>query len=335
MNMSLIGLAEAVGCSTKKTSSAAGGEWHGPCPACGGKDRFIIQPHWQGKGRYLCRRCGRKGDTIKFCMEFMGCNFNEACNKAGKPQLMAQVGDPVRNQTFAPSQSWNKRAEVFVESANERLLKDSVVLRQISKSRGLTQYSIRRFRIGFNPVDAFPMRADWGLNGDIGSSKLCLPRGIVIPSYHQGQVSAIKIRRYDWKEGDRWPKYNQIPGSSNVMPFFGYLANQVAILVESEFDAMFLLQEIGEFCTSIALGGAGKKPDAFTSEWLDQRKLILYALDTDEAGRVQYDWWRKAFPQLRAWPANTRKSPADSFLLDGINPSQWFEEGRRYWESKL
>lgn len=39
----------------------AGREWVGPCPECGGEDRFSINPD---KGVYLCRRCEAKGDVI-------------------------------------------------------------------------------------------------------------------------------------------------------------------------------------------------------------------------------------------------------------------------------
>ncbi len=40
----------------------AGREWVGPCPECGGEDRFSINPD---KGVYLCRRCDAKGDVIQ------------------------------------------------------------------------------------------------------------------------------------------------------------------------------------------------------------------------------------------------------------------------------
>lgn len=33
-------------------------EWHGPCPTCGGTDRFIV---WRDRGNYWCRQCGLKG----------------------------------------------------------------------------------------------------------------------------------------------------------------------------------------------------------------------------------------------------------------------------------
>lgn len=37
-----------------KVAASNGGEWAGPCPFCGGKDRFRVQPE---KNRWLCRGC--------------------------------------------------------------------------------------------------------------------------------------------------------------------------------------------------------------------------------------------------------------------------------------
>jgi len=41
--------------SLKKTTSAGGGEWHGPCPSCGGKDRFWIKES-EGLVKAFCRQ---------------------------------------------------------------------------------------------------------------------------------------------------------------------------------------------------------------------------------------------------------------------------------------
>lgn len=38
----------------RKIAVTHGGEWAGPCPFCGGKDRFHVQP---GENRWLCRGC--------------------------------------------------------------------------------------------------------------------------------------------------------------------------------------------------------------------------------------------------------------------------------------
>jgi len=45
----------------KKVAGTAGGEWAGPCPWCGGNDRFRLWPN-SDHPRYWCRGCDRRGD---------------------------------------------------------------------------------------------------------------------------------------------------------------------------------------------------------------------------------------------------------------------------------
>ena len=47
----------------------------GPCPQCGGKDRFSINVR---KQVFLCRQCGAKGDVIALVRFLDGCGFLEA-----------------------------------------------------------------------------------------------------------------------------------------------------------------------------------------------------------------------------------------------------------------
>ena len=47
----------------------------GPCPQCGGKDRFSINVR---KQVFLCRQCGAKGDVIALVRFLDGCGFREA-----------------------------------------------------------------------------------------------------------------------------------------------------------------------------------------------------------------------------------------------------------------
>lgn len=50
----------------------AGVEWTGPCPICGGTDRFSINTR---KSQFNCRRCGGKGDEIGLVRFVMGLDF--------------------------------------------------------------------------------------------------------------------------------------------------------------------------------------------------------------------------------------------------------------------
>jgi len=66
----------------RRSSSTGGGEWCGPCPDCGGRDRFRV---WPEKGRYWCRGCGKQGDVIQYLRDFRGLSFRAAARLVGKP----------------------------------------------------------------------------------------------------------------------------------------------------------------------------------------------------------------------------------------------------------
>ena len=44
----------------RKVASTHGGEYAGPCPWCGGEDRFRVWPYADRPG-YWCRQCGKNG----------------------------------------------------------------------------------------------------------------------------------------------------------------------------------------------------------------------------------------------------------------------------------
>ncbi|MBD3804878.1 MAG: hypothetical protein IE919_16790 [Thioclava sp.] len=50
-------------------------ELAGPCPVCGGRDRFNINT---ARGVFLCRQCGGKGDGIALVRHTLGCSFPAA-----------------------------------------------------------------------------------------------------------------------------------------------------------------------------------------------------------------------------------------------------------------
>jgi hypothetical protein len=67
----VLSVAESLGARLKKV----GGEWVGPCPRCGGRDRFAVNP---GKGVFNCRGCGVGGDAIALARLVCGSSFTEA-----------------------------------------------------------------------------------------------------------------------------------------------------------------------------------------------------------------------------------------------------------------
>ena len=55
---------------------AVGTGKHGPCPACGGKDRFRCDDK-DGSGSHFCNRCGA-GHGLSLVMKVRNCDFPEA-----------------------------------------------------------------------------------------------------------------------------------------------------------------------------------------------------------------------------------------------------------------
>lgn len=63
--------------------SRSGPEYHGPCPLCGGTDRFTVWPEQGETGRAWCRQCNWKGDAIQLLRDRDGLSFMEAKHSLG------------------------------------------------------------------------------------------------------------------------------------------------------------------------------------------------------------------------------------------------------------
>lgn len=86
---------------------------HGPCPICGGKDRFRFDD-LEGRGTYYCSRCGA-GDGVQLAMGFTGLAFKDAAQK------IEQIAGTVRPTASEPERSDEAKLDVlrrvFLESA--------------------------------------------------------------------------------------------------------------------------------------------------------------------------------------------------------------------------
>jgi phage/plasmid primase-like uncharacterized protein len=74
-NADILAVAQQHGCRLKKNGTA---EWEGPCPICGGTDRFSINTK---KRVCNCRQCGLKGDVVAFVEGVTGAAYLEACER--------------------------------------------------------------------------------------------------------------------------------------------------------------------------------------------------------------------------------------------------------------
>lgn len=99
----IMDIAERLGIADLKRG---GREWVGPCPVCGGRDRFGINPD---KGVWNCRHCGA-GDGIKLVSHVLGCDFKGALS-----WLMGEAG-----VDLDPAEAARRKAEAAEKEAKRR-----------------------------------------------------------------------------------------------------------------------------------------------------------------------------------------------------------------------
>lgn len=82
-----------------------GAELVGPCPTCGGDDRFAISPK---KGVFHCRGCGAKGDVIALAQFLDGVDFAHA--------VETLTGEPPPEPKRKPGNGHDPKAGKLVET---------------------------------------------------------------------------------------------------------------------------------------------------------------------------------------------------------------------------
>ena len=77
----ILEVAERLGARLKRVGAL---EYQGPCPACGGRDRFSINT---AKGVFNCRNCCVGGDAVALVRHVLGFGFNEALQFIGDKRV--------------------------------------------------------------------------------------------------------------------------------------------------------------------------------------------------------------------------------------------------------
>jgi hypothetical protein len=275
----------------RRVAGTGGGEYAGPCPFCGGRDRFRVQPH-RPRPVWWCRGCGegRWHDALDYVARrerldlHRADDFRRACELLGmvdslpsRPRptpcpLKGVGGLPPPAPAGPPPDEWQAKARhVIAECVTALWSQSGAKARAWLHARGLTDETLRRWRIGYHPGSGYR---------DIGG--LRVPCGIIIPCEVGGVVWYVNVRR---AVGE--PKYQKVKGSRAAL--FGaetLRGQQVAVLCEGEFDALLLHQQAGDLAGVATLGGASGTPDLthFGAYLLPLRRLLV-AYDADGPGR--------------------------------------------------
>ena len=217
-------VAQTLGVTLRKT----GAEWVGPCPACGGTDRFAINTR---KRVFNCRGA-EGGDTIAMVEHITGCAFIEAVeqitgstrpdrSRDEKPEeraarLKRNMDRNLANTRLAED---SRKAEEARARADEQAVHE--VLERAVPIAGTHAEAYMRDGRGLTPSKRltqdlrFVADLDYWGAGDNGSGKLVklavLPALIAIIRAFDGAIIGISQTYLDPKEPRKWTPF----GSSN------------------------------------------------------------------------------------------------------------------------
>lgn len=349
----------------RKVAGTHGGEWHGPCPKCGGSDRFHFWPERRSTGScsvpgvWGCRSCDISGDAIAFLMHMDGLTFKDACARLGQtitPAEYRSVSLPKHGpsaQSLAPVDpslppvEWRERNGKLVATAHTTLLETPDQLAWLA-ARGIDREAVIRYRLGWLPGERGQMwytrpRKSWGLPEEEGKGGTIFrfPRGLVIPRHKGASVVCLRIRRPDADRAQNLPKLKYMAfRGTRTRPLLALpetpLDRSGLAVVESELDAILLAETArrsGLACGALAIVSNTANPDAAAHAACARAATLLLALDFDPSGtggRKSTDAalarWLATYPRAKDWPLPQGKDPGEAFA-QGVDLALWLAAG--------
>lgn len=324
------------------------GTYHkGLCPFHGEKSpSFFVSDQMQ---RYKCFGCGESGDVFEFLQKYEGMTFYEALK-----YLADQAGITLEQYSKTPEDDRREKILEVLDLTKEYyhylLTKHEVggVAREYLKDRGISQESIRLFKLGFS-LDTWEGLINYLHKKKKYPLELLNEAGLIIKgkrgryydrfrgrlmfplTNHRGQVVGFSGRVLDPKAKDA--KYINSPetlvyhksellfGLSQLYQFIR--KQRRVIVVEGEFDVISSSQ--ANVNTIVAIKGSALTEDhaKLLRRTVD---VVLLALDTDSAGvaatKKAIQTLRKTQVELRVVQIPSGKDPDD---LIRSNPQQWRE----------
>ncbi len=310
----------------RKVAATDGGEWAGPCPWCGGQDRFRVWPY-AARPRYWCRHCEKKGDAIQYLRDWDGLSYREACERLNIPLAeSSRIQRPPQPPPLAtaPNPAWQMKAQAFCEACDYTLwtptgAKALAYLRR----RGLTNETIRAARLGYHAVERWEPPEGWGLPG--GHKRIHLLQGIVFPWCVGPELWRVMFRR-EGEDVSKDERYKAIAGGGNTLYRVDTLRpNAPAMVVEGPLDALSIAQEAGDLIAVVAGGTTGGRRDRWIGR-LALSSVVLLGFDADEPGEEAAAWWLKALGN-RAKRWRPYWDDPNAMLQAGVDLRTWVREG--------
>jgi len=316
------------GAEFPRKAATRGGEHKGPCPVCGGQNRFCVWPAdtaHDGKSYFTCHDgdragCGIHGDLADYLEDVRNMPHLDALKAAGviagngqiptsTPRAAWPTPTPKAHTVKPPCDLWQGRARAFVDWAEGKLWSDDgEALGYLVARRGLSPETVKHYHLGYNPKGLSCPGSKWGQ-----LKRVYCPHGVTIPCLAEGALWYVRVRRPAYRKGTIEPdglaqalghvvdfaqesKYLCVTGSTSPALFGADDLRgdgRPLLVCEGEFDAMLAWQELRELCDVCAIKtGRGGLP----ANWLlslspYSELLVCYDVDANAAGDRMAGAW--------------------------------------------
>lgn len=289
--------------------------YRGPCPFCGGTDRFVVKTTPTGY-RWFCRNCGggKYHTAIDYIMRRDNLDFQTALKNMGGEKIglyeRKSAREPAKKLIpVLPTSEWQDDGWREVDKASDCLL--------TGKARPGQEYLLKR-GLHSGTWEAWHLGVSHIYDGRLNRSR----PAIVIPwlDFDPGRdvLTAIKYR-FIFDEPDR-PRYSSRSGSVPIL--YGLWdtlpTHQTLLLVEGEINALSVWQCLPSGVTCLSIGSqTGGRPDILQTLSKQYENIVVWTDDSKRAGEIR-DIFRQPTTALCSPKINAQKWDANRMLVEGV-----------------
>ncbi|WP_421899600.1 DUF2169 domain-containing protein [Maridesulfovibrio sp.] len=194
---------------------------------------------------------------------------------------------------------WHDRGLPLVAQWRRALENDRETMKKLT-DLGLERKTIKRMWMGVNAEALGESPVDWGLEGD---DEFTIPAGLVLPRFDGPVLNHIKTNPGNFVEvePELVPGSNEeplfLPSSTLIdLPTMPAAAAAPVVCVADELQALFMEQEVGDFCSILTLGSAKEKPGKVAAKELKNALAVLVVRpekwSTDSKLRKEWADWQ-------------------------------------------
>ena len=299
-------------------------QWEGKCFVCG----HTIFVSDKTPEHFYCRHCGKQYRAIDIVVHQYNltarAQFSEACSKLEELLNVTENSAQYKTNTVKnieqklsprfteftalpdePSDLWQAEVLQAVKHAHDILMSNAGKHeREYLLSRGFTEDTLRKYRIGFNPSKYYLNVTDDKGNPIKASAGFYIPTFVpLMDGEPYESLLRVKVRCEDWKYKslmkayengqiqNKPEKYWLVAGSVAKSLFCAEYArntdtNENIIFTEGEFDAMTINQCAGDICRAVTFGSHANVKDTALQwyAWFGAPSNIIVCFDneTDE-----------------------------------------------------